>query len=83
MIPYVLHRYLHTHSHNAAATSKFLCLETLYQWALVKRIDVVGTGDFTHPGWLKELEEKLHPAGNGFYTLNVLPLINILPDLKV
>lgn len=60
---------LHTHSHYAAATSPTLCLETLYQWALIKGIDVVGTGNFTHPGWLKELEEKLQPAGNGFYTL--------------
>jgi hypothetical protein len=40
---------LHTHSHYAGATSKFLCLETMYQWALIKGIDVVGTGDFTHP----------------------------------
>ena len=53
---------LHTHSHYAGATSKFLCLETMYQWALIKGIDVVGTGDFTHPGWIRELEEKLQPA---------------------
>lgn len=73
---------LHTHSHYAGATSKFICLETMYQWALIKGIDVVSTGDFTHPGWLKELEEKLQPAGNGFYTLKQLPELTVLPGVK-
>lgn len=73
---------LHTHSHYAGATSKFLCLETMYQWALIKGIDVVSTGDFTHPGWLKELEEKLQPNGNGFYTLKQLPDLTVLPGAK-
>lgn len=73
---------LHTHSHHAKATSKFLCLETMYQWALIKGIDVIGTGDFTHPGWLKELEEKLQLEDNGFYTLKQLPQIEVLPNAK-
>jgi uncharacterized protein (TIGR00375 family) len=29
----------------------------------------VGTGDFTHPGWLRELAEKLEPAGEGLFQL--------------
>lgn len=29
----------------------------------------MGTGDFTHPEWRKELEEKLVPAEDGFYCL--------------
>ncbi|MCO5241952.1 MAG: endonuclease Q family protein [Chitinophagaceae bacterium] len=70
---------LHTHSHYAAATSKFLCLETMYQWAVIKGIDVVSTGDFTHPAWIRELEEKLQPAGNGFYTLKHIPELKELP----
>ena len=73
---------LHTHSHYAGATSKYLCLETMYQWALIKGIDVVGTGDFTHPLWIKELKEKLQPAGNGFYTLKQLPELSVLPGAK-
>ncbi|HRO48078.1 endonuclease Q family protein [Agriterribacter sp.] len=73
---------LHTHSHYAGATSKFLCLETMYQWALIKGIDVVGTGDFTHPAWIKELEEKLQPAGNGFFTLKQLPELTVLPGAR-
>jgi hypothetical protein len=27
-------------------------------------------GDFTHPVWFKELQEKLEPAGNGLYRLD-------------
>lgn len=64
---------LHVHSRYAYATSKGLDLESLYEWALIKGIDVVGTGDFTHPLWVKELKEKLVPAGNGFYQLKELP----------
>lgn len=73
---------LHTHSHYAGATSNKLCLETLHEWALIKGIDVVSTGDFTHPAWIKELEEKLQPAGNGFFTLKQLPARTGLPGLK-
>lgn len=73
---------LHTHSRYAGATSVNLCLETLYQWALIKGIDVVSTGDFTHPAWIKELEQKLKPAGNGFYILKDLPEMNVLSSIK-
>lgn len=34
-----------------------------------KGIDMVGTGDFTHPAWREELKEKLEPAEDGLYTL--------------
>lgn len=73
---------LHTHSKYAAATSPALCLETVYQWALIKGIDVVSTGDFTHPAWIKELQEKLRPAGNGFNTLKHLPEIDVIPGIR-
>ncbi len=60
---------LHIHSHFSRATSKELVPERLHLWAQKKGIKVVGTGDFTHPGWLKELEEKLRPAEDGLYCL--------------
>jgi len=60
---------LHIHSHYSLATSKNLIPEQLELWAGIKGINLVGTGDCTHPGWLKELKEKLEPAGNGFYKL--------------
>ena len=63
------HADLHLHSHYSRATSKNLNLEHLYQWAQLKGIRVVGTGDFVHPGWMDELEEKLQPAEEGLFRL--------------
>ncbi len=59
----------HIHSHFSRATSKELNLEHLFVWAQIKGIQVVSTGDFVHPGWLKELREKLVPAEDGLYRL--------------
>ena len=59
----------HIHSHFSLATSKFLVPEYLDFWARLKGITVVGTGDFTHKGWLKELKEKLEPAETGLFKL--------------
>ena len=60
---------LHIHSHYSRATSKDCTPEYLDLWARRKGIDVVGSGDFTHPAWRRELGEKLEPAGNGLYVL--------------
>jgi len=59
----------HIHSHFSRATSRSLVPEDLFIWAQKKGITVIGTGDFTHAGWLSELEEKLEPAENGLYHL--------------
>ncbi len=47
---------LHIHSRYSRATSKDLDFPHLYTWALNKGIQVVGTGDFTHPKWCEEIE---------------------------
>ncbi len=60
----------HIHSHYSIATSKDLTPENLEKWALLKGIQVVGTGDMIHPGWYKELEEKLIPSDDGLFLLN-------------
>jgi uncharacterized protein (TIGR00375 family) len=44
--------------------------EGIWRAARMKGISVIGTGDFTHPGWLGELREKTQPAGNGLLRLN-------------
>ncbi|MCU0289687.1 MAG: UvrD-helicase domain-containing protein, partial [Acidobacteria bacterium] len=54
----------HIHSHYSRATSAQLVPEYLDYWARLKGITVIGTGDFTHPGWTKELKEKLAPTPN-------------------
>lgn len=59
----------HIHSHYSRATSKELIPECLDYWARLKGITVVGTGDFTHPGWIAELKEKLEPAEQGLFRL--------------
>ncbi|MDX1619060.1 MAG: UvrD-helicase domain-containing protein, partial [Balneolaceae bacterium] len=73
---------LHVHSHYSRATSKDLNLESLYRWARVKGIHLVGTGDFTHPGWFAELKEKLVPDGNGFFRLKDPPNDPALPGAE-
>jgi len=60
---------LHIHSHYSLATSKQLIPEYLDYWARLKGISVVGTGDFTHPGWVEELKEKTEPAEEGLFKL--------------
>src|SRR5512140_3487747 len=59
----------HVHSHYSRATSKDMCPEGIWRWAQLKGIRVIGTGDFTHPGWLKELQHKLDPLDNGLFEL--------------
>jgi len=73
---------LHVHSHYSRATSRDLNLESLYQWAKIKGINVVGTGDFTHPEWFAELKEKLQPDGNGFFVLKNPPTDPAIPGIK-
>jgi DNA helicase-2/ATP-dependent DNA helicase PcrA len=58
---------LHIHSHYSRATSPKLTLPYLERWARIKGIDLVGTGDCTHPAWLAELREELEPAEEGFF----------------
>jgi len=59
----------HLHSKYSRATSPQMDLENLDKWAKIKGIKVLGTGDFTHPEWLKELKEKLEPAETGLFKL--------------
>ena len=50
------HADLHVHSKYSRATSRDLDLEHLAHWAGRKGIGVVGTGDFTHPVWLRRAQ---------------------------
>ncbi len=59
----------HVHSRFSRATAKNLDFENLYIAARLKGITVVGTGDFTHPGWFAEIKEKLVPAEPGLFKL--------------
>jgi uncharacterized protein (TIGR00375 family) len=60
---------LHIHSRYSRACSRDLELENLSWWAQRKGIALLGTGDFTHPGWFDHLREGLRPAEPGLYRL--------------
>jgi DNA helicase-2/ATP-dependent DNA helicase PcrA len=60
---------LHIHSRYSRATSAKLNPAYLERWANIKGINLLGTGDCTHPQWLAELRENLEDAEPGFYTL--------------
>ncbi|MFX1412043.1 MAG: endonuclease Q family protein, partial [Promethearchaeota archaeon] len=69
---------LHIHSRYSRATSERMCIEEIGRFAKIKGLNVVGTGDFTHPRWFEEIEESLTPeADAGLYRV----IKN--PDLQV
>jgi uncharacterized protein (TIGR00375 family) len=76
-MPYIAD--LHVHSKYSRATSQDMSPESIWRWAQIKGISVIGTGDFTHPAWLKELNEKLEPAGNGLLLLRKEHRTNDVP----
>lgn len=60
---------LHIHSRYSRATSRDMSPESIWKWAQLKGINVIATGDFTHPQWLRELKERIEPDGNGLFIL--------------
>src|SRR3989344_1157281 len=60
---------LHIHSKYSRACSKDLVPQNLDKWAKIKGVNLLGTGDFTHPRWFAELRESLEEAEPGFYRL--------------
>jgi uncharacterized protein (TIGR00375 family) len=59
---------LHMHSRYSRATSQRMCVEEIARFAKIKGLNIVGTGDFTHPKWLKELQESLiQESDTGLY----------------
>lgn len=72
---------LHIHSRFSMATSKQLTVPHLCGWAMVKGINVLGTGDFTHPKWRQELRDNLvFDEETGFYRPTAAPE-PVFPDL--
>lgn len=60
---------LHIHSKYSRAVSQDMDLEHMSEWAAKKGIEIVGTSDFTHPEWFRELSTKLEQDSSGFYRL--------------
>lgn len=64
---------LHIHSRFSRACSKDLTLPNLARWAERKGIDLLGTGDVTHPAWRAEIKEQLAEAAPGIFALHKDP----------
>jgi DNA helicase-2/ATP-dependent DNA helicase PcrA len=64
---------LHVHSKYSRATAKNLDLENLHVCAQIKGIQLVATGDFSHPAWFNEIETKLEPSEPGLLRLKSDP----------
>ncbi len=72
---------LHIHSRFSRATSKKLTFPLLAAWAGVKGLDVLGTGDFTHPQWRAEMKEHLRfEEESGLYVLKDPASVQEPPD---
>jgi len=65
---------LHIHSKYSRACSKDLTFNNLAKWAKIKGLNLLGTGDFTHPLWIQEIK-RLTPNNKGFYYYGDFPFI--------
>ncbi len=72
----------HVHSAYSRATSPASTLAGLFAWARVKGINLIGTGDFTHPAWFRQLKEHLAPAEPGLFRLKDESVPAALPGIR-
>lgn len=69
---------LHLHSRYSRATSESMGIKEIARYAKIKGLNLVGTGDFTHPKWLQELKEVLvKDADSGFYHVEKGPVSHV------
>lgn len=71
---------LHIHSKYARACSPALLVPAIAEACVEKGIDIVATGDFTHPKWMEHLEENLVEENEGMYVTKVSPTPPNLPS---
>ncbi len=76
---------LHIHSRFSRATSSRLNVPLLAAWAGLKGLNVLGSGDFTHPQWREELGQQLaYDEASGLYRLkDPASIAGALPELPV
>lgn len=68
-VPQELVADLHIHSRFSRATSSEISPQSLFLWAQIKGIGLLGTGDCTHPLWFEELKGSLEESKEGLWTL--------------
>jgi len=74
---------LHLHSRYSRATSKDMTLENLADWAAKKGLQLVGTGDFTHPIWFSELSSQLQEKRAGIYFIPQYQTVNFVLSAEI
>ncbi|OGG03818.1 hypothetical protein A2W14_04720 [Candidatus Gottesmanbacteria bacterium RBG_16_37_8] len=60
---------LQLHSKYARAVSQEMIIRKIWDWAKIKGIGLIATGDWTHPLWLREIKNDLEETGKGLYKL--------------
>ncbi|MCL5970491.1 MAG: endonuclease Q family protein [Patescibacteria group bacterium] len=60
---------LQLHSKYSRAVSPQMILPEIAKWAMIKRIDLMATGDWTHPLWFREIASLLTEKSPGLYGL--------------
>ncbi|MEK7516959.1 MAG: endonuclease Q family protein, partial [Patescibacteria group bacterium] len=60
---------LHLHSKYSRAVSQQMILPEMARWAIKKGINILSTGDWTHPLWIREIKSLLEESGEGMYKL--------------
>ena len=73
---------LHIHSKYARWCSKKLTVENIWKMAIVKGIDIIWTGDFTHPDRFEQLKYYLEVDDTGFLVPKAKFLKKWSDDLK-
>jgi len=64
----------HIHSKYSRATSLNMSIHEIAQFSKIKGLNLVGTGDFTHPRWLGEIKDSLEEVdGSGLYKIRANP----------
>ena len=64
----------HIHSRYSRATSLNMNIQEIAQFSKIKGLNLVGTGDFTHPRWLEEIKDSLEEVeGSGLYGIRANP----------
>lgn len=66
---------LHIHSRFSRGCSKDITLDKLELWAKKKGVNLLGTGDFTHPSWVQELKRALVEKDGIYYTQKGFPFV--------
>ena len=65
----------HIHSCFSSASSKDMLIKNMAPKAKLKGLQLLGTGDAFHPGWLDIIEESTTYLGDGIYESNGMDFV--------